>query len=66
MDKIFMLIVLLIVGFWGYLKYSEDSGMWIAVNNNNVIGEYSSYQECIDGVKSQIDVNVEVFSCSRE
>ena len=44
-----MLIVLLIVGFWGYLKYSEDSGMWIAVNNNNVIGEYSSYEECIDG-----------------
>ena len=52
MDKIFMLIVLLVIGFWGYLKYSEDSGMWIAVNNNNVIGEYSSYEECIDGVKS--------------
>ena len=36
MDKVFMLIILLIVGFWGFLKYSEDSGNWIATGNNGV------------------------------
>jgi hypothetical protein len=52
MDKVFMLIILLIVGFWGFLKYSEDSGNWIATGNNGVIGEYSSYVDCVEGVKS--------------
>ena len=66
MDKIFMLIILLIIGFWGYLKYSEDSGSWVALHNDSIIGEYSSYTECIDDVKAQIDVSVEVFSCSRD
>ena len=51
MDKIFMLIILLIVGFWGYLKYSEDSGNWIATGNNGVIGEYSNYDDCVADVK---------------
>ena len=51
MDKVFMLIILLIVGFWGYLKYSEDSGNWIATGSNGVIGEYSNYTDCIEGVK---------------
>ena len=66
MDKIFMLIILLIVGFWGYLKYSEDSGNWIATGNNGVIGEYSNYDECVADVKSKFDVNTEVFSCNRD
>ena len=38
MDKIFMLIILLIIGFWGYLKYSEDSGNWVALHNDSIIG----------------------------
>ena len=46
-----MLIILLIVGFWGYLKYSEDSGNWIATGNNGVIGEYSNYDDCVADVK---------------
>ena len=48
----FMLIILLIVGFWGYLKYSEDSGNWVATGSNGVIGEYSSYSDCVEGVKA--------------
>jgi len=66
MDKVFMLIILLIVGFWGYLKYSEDSGNWIATGNNGAIGEYSNYDDCVAGVKSKLDVNTEVFSCNRD
>lgn len=67
MDKIFMLIILLIVGFWGYLKYSEDSGNWVATGNAGVIGEYSSYVDCIEGVKSTgLNLEVEVFSCNRD
>jgi len=65
MDKIFMLIVILIIGFWGYLKHIE-SGNWVAISGNNTIGEYSSYSDCVEGVKTQIDVSVEVFSCSRD
>ena len=51
MDKIFMLIILLIIGFWGYLKYSEDSGNWVALHNDSIIGEYSYYTVCIDDLK---------------
>jgi len=65
MDKIFMLIVLLIIGFWGYLKYT-DSEIWVAVSDSNVIGEYSSYSDCLEGVKSQIKVNEQAYSCSRD
>ena len=65
MDKIFILIILLIIGFWGYLKYS-DMPNWIALHNDSIIGEYGSYTECIDDVKKQINVSVEVFSCSRD
>jgi hypothetical protein len=65
MDKIFMLIVLLIIGFWGYLKYS-DSESWVAVIDSNVIMEYSSYSDCVEGVKSQINVNEQAYSCSRD
>ncbi|MAW48674.1 MAG: hypothetical protein CMQ85_01015 [Gammaproteobacteria bacterium] len=67
MDKIFMLIILLIVGFWGYLKYSEDSGNWVATGSAGVIGEYSSYVDCIEGVKSTgLNLEAEVFSCNRD
>ena len=65
MDKVFMLIVLFIVGFWGYLKYSDDTGNWVATSSSCVIGEYGSYDECVDGAKSQIDITVESYSCSR-
>ena len=53
MDKVFMLIILLIVGFWGYLKYSEDSGNWVATGSNGVIGEYSNYTDCIKELNCQ-------------
>ncbi|MBT3520159.1 MAG: hypothetical protein HOA86_05020 [Gammaproteobacteria bacterium] len=67
MDKVFMLIILLIVVFWGYLKYSEDSGNWVATGSNGVIGEYSNYTDCIEGVKlSGLNLEVEVFSCNRD
>lgn len=65
MDKVFILIVTLIVGFWGYLKYSEDAGNWVAMSAESVIGEYGSYDECVAGAKSKIDINVEPYSCSR-
>ena len=66
MDKVFMLILLLIIGFWGYLKYSEDSGNWVATGSNGVIGEYSSYVDCIEGVKATgMNLEQEVFSCNR-
>ena len=66
MDKVFMLILLLIVGFWGYLKYSEASGNWVATGSNGVIGEYSSYVDCIEGVKATgMNLEQEVFSCNR-
>ena len=66
MDKVFMLIILLILGFWGYLKYSEDSGNWVATGSNGVIGEYSNYTDCLEGAKAELDVNVDVFSCNRD
>jgi len=67
MDKIFVLIIVLIVGFWGFLKYSEDSGNWVGTGSNGVIGEYSSYIDCIEGVKSTgINLEQEVFSCNRD
>tara|TARA_B100001778_G_C18472989_1_gene576703 strand:+ start:513 stop:716 length:204 start_codon:yes stop_codon:yes gene_type:complete len=66
MDKVFMLILLLIVGFWGYLKYSEDSGNWVATGSSGIIGEYSSYVDCIEGVKATgMNLEQEVFSCNR-
>ena len=43
MDKIFVLIIVLIVGFWGYLKYSEDAANWVATSDSGIIGEFSSY-----------------------
>ena len=42
MDKIFVLIIVLIVGFWGYLKYSEDAANWVATSDSGIIGEFSS------------------------
>lgn len=66
MDKVFMLIILLIVGFWGFLKYSEDSANWIATGSNGVIGEYSTYDDCVEGVKATgMNLEQEVFSCNR-
>lgn len=65
MDKVFMLIVILIIGFWGFLKYSESSN-WVATNGNGeVIGEYSSYTDCIDDAKAKGIVG-NVFSCNRD
>ena len=50
MDKIFVLIIVLIVGFWGYLKYSEDAANWVATSDSGIIGEFSSYDECVEAV----------------
>ncbi|MFL2549656.1 MAG: hypothetical protein ACJ0QX_05455 [Gammaproteobacteria bacterium] len=67
MDKIFALIIVLIVGFWGYLKYSEDAANWVATSDSGIIGEFSSYDECVEGVKAAgLNMEQEVFSCNRD
>ena len=68
MDKITAVIILLIIGFWGYLKFYHGAESWVAMMNDGSgeLGSFSSYSECVDGVKSQIDVETVSYICTRD
>ncbi|MEC7885948.1 MAG: hypothetical protein VX544_04100, partial [Pseudomonadota bacterium] len=67
MDKSFVLFIVLTAAFWGYLKYYHaGSGSWIAQSDQNEIGVFQSYDECVSAVKEKIDINTVAYSCSRD
>ncbi len=63
MDKVFALIVLIVICFWGFLKYAEGGSDWVAMQNGVNLGNYTSYSECIEGVKLKGEINTS-YSCS--
>jgi len=73
MDKVFIIVIIAVVGFWTYLKmYHVDgtgmaSGDWVAVvgsaGNEKEIGTFSSYDDCVEAALGSSEKG-SVYSCS--
>ena len=74
MDKLVTaVIVVVVVGFfvWLYQSPSGDmmhaqsqEGMWVATVDGQAMGSFTSYHDCVVGMKSRINVETTVYSCS--
>ncbi|MEG3592374.1 MAG: hypothetical protein VX354_03650 [Pseudomonadota bacterium] len=74
MDKVFILVLIAVVGFWAYLKvYHVDgtgmaSGDWVAVvgseGDEKTIGTFSSYDDCVEAALGSSEKG-SVYSCSQ-